>query len=65
MNVIYEKILEIEKNGQKAVLCTVVKSRGSTPRNSGSKMLVFELIAALRHFNIHQKRRHYIKLLAA
>lgn len=42
MNSIYEKISEIEKKGIKAVLCIVINSRGSTPRNAGSKMLVFE-----------------------
>lgn len=42
MNSIFEILFDLEKSGKKAVLCTVISSRGSTPRNSGSKMLVFE-----------------------
>ena len=38
---IYQKLAELEKNGEEAVLCTVVSSKGSTPRNVGSKMLVY------------------------
>ncbi|MDQ1265663.1 MAG: xanthine dehydrogenase accessory factor [Bacteroidota bacterium] len=39
---LYEKIAEIRKNKEKAVLCTVVAARGSVPRKIGAKMLVFE-----------------------
>src|SRR5665648_546171 len=42
MNSIYEKLFELEKNGVTAVLCTVINSRGSTTRSSGSKMLVYK-----------------------
>lgn len=38
---IYRAIAELEKNNESAVLCTVVKSQGSTPRHVGSKMLVY------------------------
>ncbi|HSM25234.1 MAG TPA: XdhC family protein [Anaerolineaceae bacterium] len=38
---IFTKLKEIEDNGQVAVLCIVTKTRCSTPRHSGSKMLVF------------------------
>jgi xanthine dehydrogenase accessory factor len=38
---IYQALAEIEKNGESAALCTVVKSEGSTPRHVGSKMLVY------------------------
>ena len=38
---IYSKLKEIEENGQVAVLCVVTKTRGSTPRHSGSKMIVY------------------------
>lgn len=38
---IFRKIAEIEKRGQSAALCTVVRSRGSTPRRAASKMIVF------------------------
>lgn len=37
---IFNKLAQIIEQGQSAVLCTVVKSSGSTPRKSGSKMLV-------------------------
>jgi xanthine dehydrogenase accessory factor len=39
---IYHKILEIENGNQKAVLCTVISTKGSTPRKRGTKMLVFD-----------------------
>jgi xanthine dehydrogenase accessory factor len=38
---IYSKIHEIEAKGDTAVLCVVTKTRGSTPRHAGSKMIVF------------------------
>ena len=41
MTSIYQALSEIEKNNEPAVLCTVVKSEGSTPRHVGSKMLVY------------------------
>lgn len=41
MNQIYQALSELEKNNQSAVLCTVTKSEGSTPRHVGSKMLVY------------------------
>ncbi|HMD81920.1 MAG TPA: XdhC family protein [Anaerolineales bacterium] len=41
MQSIYQALAEIEKNNESAALCTVVKSEGSTPRHTGSKMLVY------------------------
>jgi xanthine dehydrogenase accessory factor len=41
MKSIYQALSEIELNNESAVLCTVVKSEGSTPRHVGSKMLYF------------------------
>ncbi len=41
MTAIYQAITELDKNNEAAVLCTVVKSEGSTPRHVGSKMLVY------------------------
>jgi xanthine dehydrogenase accessory factor len=41
MNIIYQALVEIEKNHEFAALCTVTKSEGSTPRHVGSKMLVY------------------------
>ena len=38
---IYSAILEAQTSGQSAALCTVIKSSGSVPRHSTSKMLVF------------------------
>src|SRR5512135_993141 len=41
MDNIYSTILEAQTSGQSAALCTVIKSSGSVPRHSTSKMLVF------------------------
>lgn len=41
MKSIYQQISELEREGKGGVLCTIVHSRGSTPRHAGSKMLVF------------------------
>jgi xanthine dehydrogenase accessory factor len=38
---IYQQVSELEQKGQGGVLCTIIQSRGSTPRHAGSKMLVF------------------------
>ena len=40
MNDLFQKINEI-RNRQNAALCTVVSTKGSTPRKTGAKMLVF------------------------
>ncbi len=41
MKSIYQTIVELEKSRQPAALCTVVRTSGSAPRHSTSKMLVF------------------------
>ncbi len=41
MDNIYSAILEAQNRGQSAALCTVIRSSGSVPRHSTSKMLVF------------------------
>jgi xanthine dehydrogenase accessory factor len=41
MSSIYQSLSELEKNNQPAALCTVVRTSGSAPRHSTSKMLVF------------------------
>ncbi len=41
MATIYQTLSELEKKNQTAALCTVVRTSGSTPRHSTSKMLVF------------------------
>jgi xanthine dehydrogenase accessory factor len=42
MKSIYQALAELERNNESATLCTVVRSQGSTPRHSTSKMLVYE-----------------------
>ena len=41
MKTIYQSLTELEASHQPAALCTVVKTSGSTPRHSTSKMLVY------------------------
>ncbi len=41
MDAIYQALMQVEREGGSAALCTVVKSEGSTPRHVGSKMLVY------------------------
>jgi xanthine dehydrogenase accessory factor len=38
---IFQSIADLEIKGDPVVLCTIVDSKGSTPRHEGSKMLVF------------------------
>lgn len=42
MRKIYQALAELEIKNESAALCTVVRSQGSTPRHSTSKMLVYE-----------------------
>jgi xanthine dehydrogenase accessory factor len=42
MKSIYQALVELESKNESAALCTVVRSQGSTPRHSTSKMLVYE-----------------------
>jgi len=39
---IYEAILQLEKDHMAGALCTIIDTKGSTPRHEGSKMLVLE-----------------------
>ncbi|NOX47259.1 MAG: XdhC family protein [Chlorobi bacterium] len=39
---IFSKIDEIKKSGRKAALCIIIETKGSTPRKTGSKMIVFD-----------------------
>lgn len=41
MESIFKKIYEIQQKGLAAVICTIIESKGSTPRKAGSKMLVY------------------------
>ena len=36
------KIDDIIKSGKKAALCIIIETRGSSPRKTGSKMIVYE-----------------------
>lgn len=38
---IYQELARLEQEGESGALCTIISSRGSTPRHTGSKMLVF------------------------
>ena len=40
MDDIYEAIARLRRSGEKAVLATIVSTRGSAPRKEGTKMLV-------------------------
>jgi xanthine dehydrogenase accessory factor len=42
MKPIYQALADLGSNNESAALCTVVRSQGSTPRHSTSKMLVYE-----------------------
>lgn len=41
MELSYQKLAEIEKNGTPACLCTVIETSGSVPRKAGAKMIVY------------------------
>jgi len=41
MESIYSKILEAENNHISAALCLIIKTEGSTPRKTGTKMIVY------------------------
>lgn len=42
MNHIYSKIIEIENSNTKGALCTIIATKGSAPRKTGSKMIVYQ-----------------------
>jgi xanthine dehydrogenase accessory factor len=39
---IYRKIIEIENGSLKAALCTIISTKGSAPRKTGAKMIVYK-----------------------
>lgn len=41
MRSLIEFLSELEKQGDSAALCTIIRERGSVPRHAGSKMIVF------------------------
>lgn len=38
---IYKLLAELESSGEGGAVCTIIRSRGSTPRHTGSKILVY------------------------
>jgi xanthine dehydrogenase accessory factor len=38
----FSKVLELEESGKSGAVCTIISSKGSTPRNAGTKMLVYQ-----------------------
>ncbi len=41
MQSVYQKLTEIEKSGEPAALCVIIKTSGSTPLKAGAKMIVW------------------------
>lgn len=41
MTSVYQALADLEQKGEGGVACTIISSRGSTPRHAGSKMLVY------------------------
>jgi xanthine dehydrogenase accessory factor len=41
MNDVYQALAEISRSGISAALCTIIQAKGSTPRKTGTKMLVY------------------------
>jgi xanthine dehydrogenase accessory factor len=39
---IYRSVIELEEKGEAGALAMIIDSQGSTPRHTGSKMLVYE-----------------------
>lgn len=42
MSSLYQKIINIEKSGVIAAVCTIIATKGSAPRKTGAKMLVYK-----------------------
>lgn len=40
MDSFYQKVVDLEKTGEAFAICSIIDSRGSTPRHEGSKMIV-------------------------
>jgi xanthine dehydrogenase accessory factor len=38
---VFQALVELEENNRAGALCTIIRSHGSTPRHTGSKMLVY------------------------
>ena len=42
MSSLYQKIIDIENGSGIAALCTIIATKGSAPRKTGAKMLVYK-----------------------
>ena len=42
MDDVFQALAELKRSRKSGALCTIIKTKGSTPRKEGSKMLVFE-----------------------
>lgn len=42
MKDVYQALAELSRNGTAGALCTIISSKGSTPRKTGAKMLVYQ-----------------------
>ena len=41
MNEVFASLMDLSQKGTSGALCTIIKTKGSTPRREGSKMLVY------------------------
>jgi len=41
MKTLYQTLVDLESNNEAGAICTIIRSRGSTPRHTTSKMLVY------------------------
>ena len=58
MNTLVEEIRKIQENNIDAALCTIVESKGSTPRKVGAKMIVYysgEVVGSIGGGNLEKK----------
>lgn len=38
----YQRVLSVRQKGQKAAVATIIRTKGSTPRITGAKMIIYE-----------------------
>jgi len=37
----FEKVIDIREKGERAAVATIIRTKGSTPRSTGAKMIIF------------------------
>lgn len=37
----YKEVMSIRQNGERAVVATIIRTKGSTPRKTGTKMIIY------------------------